>query len=118
MVIAIKDGSPFFLKPIVNGITGTVESRFLNPNFKTHFDFLEDQIKTSPNGGEYLCGKDISAADILMSFPLVAAKGRAGFTKEAHPKLWAYCEKLEARDAHKRAIQKIVEVNGSYEATL
>ena len=71
-------------------ITGLIESSFLEPNYKTHFDFLESQIATSPDGGEYLCGTELSGADIIMSFPLGSARARiSGFTQEKHPKLWA-----------------------------
>lgn len=54
----------------------------------------------------------------MMSFPLEASKGRAGLTQEKYPKLWAYVERLEARDAYKRAVQKIVDTEGSYKASL
>ena len=47
-----------------------------------------------------------------MSFPLTACKGRPGLTKEKYPKLWAYVDKIEAREAHKRAVEKIVEIEG------
>ena len=109
---------PFFIRPITNGVAGKIESMFLNPNFKTHLDFLESQLKTSPHDGEYLCGTEMTGADIMMSFPLAASKGRAGLTQETYPRLWAYVKKLEARDAYKRAVQKIVDVEGSYKATL
>ena len=88
--IAMRSRSPFFVKPIVNLITGGIESGYLIPNYKTHFDFLESQIGSSPDSGEYLCGRELSGADILMSFPLGAAKGRVpAFTQGNHPKLWA-----------------------------
>ena len=71
-------------------ITGGIESKFLEPNYKTQFDFLESQIASSPDGGEYLCGPELTCADILMSFPLGAARGRApGFSQKNYPKLWA-----------------------------
>ncbi|KAL8782893.1 MAG: hypothetical protein Q9195_009541, partial [Heterodermia aff. obscurata] len=90
LVNAIKANSPFFIKPISNLITGMLESRVLGPNYKTHFDFLESQIASSPDGGEYLCGPELSGADIMMSFPLGAARDRVPvFTQENHPKLWA-----------------------------
>ena len=117
-MIAIKKNSPFFIRPLANMITGAVESNFLQPNFATQFDFLENQIATSPNGGEYLCGPELTAADILMSFPLGAARGRTGFTKEKHPKLWAYVDKLEATDGYKRAAQRIIDTEGSYDPSL
>lgn len=114
----MKAQSPFFIKPIVLMITGALESKWLNPNFTTHFDFLESQIATSPNNGEYLCGSQLTGADILMSFPLGAAKGRSGFSKEKYPKLWAYVERIEALDGFKKAVQKIIDVEGSYDPTL
>lgn len=43
------------------------------------------------DGGKYLCGKEISAADIIMSYPLEAAReGGAGITKAQYPRLWSY----------------------------
>lgn len=103
---------PFFVKPITRTIASKVEASFLAPNFKTHFSFLEDQLRSSPEGGEYLCGKDVTAADILMSFPLEGAELKGVLTKEAYPKTFAYLEMLHQRDAHKKAGQKIKEVTG------
>lgn len=115
----IKNSSvPFFIKPITNGIAGKVNSLYLAPNYKTHLDFLESQMATSPQDGNFLCGKSLTGADILMSFPLIAAKGRAGLTQAKYPRLWAYVDRLEARDAYKRAVQKIVEIEGSYDPAI
>jgi glutathione S-transferase len=68
---------PFFIKPIANAIVGNVTSLFLAPNFKAHYALLEDQLKTVPDGSEYLCGKDLTVAD-MMSFPLEAGQSRSG----------------------------------------
>ena len=118
MPVAIKTSVPFFIKPIANAITGGIETKYLAPNFKTNFDFLESQMATSPNNGKYLCGSELSGADIVMSFPLSAAKGRAGFTEQKYPKLWAYVDRLEGMGSHERAVQKIIEIDGSYDPTL
>ena len=99
-------------------ITGAVRKNFLHPNLETHFAFLEAQIASSPNSGQFLCGKELTGADILMSFPLAAAKGRSNFSKEKHPKLWEYVEKLQEREGYKKAIQKIVDVDGSFNDSL
>ncbi|KAJ8065261.1 hypothetical protein OCU04_005959 [Sclerotinia nivalis] len=107
---------PFFIRPITGMITGKVRSTFLEPNFNTHFTFLNEQIQTSPSGGKYLCGEHLTGADILMSFPLVAAKQRAGLTKEKYPELFAYVERLENEDGYKRAVEKIVEIEGEFQA--
>jgi len=99
-------------------ITGAVESKFLSPNLETQFAFMESQIASSPEGGEYLCGRDLTGADILMGFPLRAARGRSTFSEEKHPKLWAYVDRLEAMEGYKRAVQKIIDVEGSYDPSL
>lgn len=53
-----------------------------------------------------------------MSFPLEAGAGRSGMKKEDFPKVWAYIEKLQGREAYKRAVQKIVEVEGEFKTHL
>lgn len=87
-----------------------MESMFLNENFRTHFGFLESQLKTSPEGGQYLCGKDLTAADILMSFPLIAGKHKVDRT--AYPTLAAYTKMLETNEAYLRSIKKAEEASG------
>lgn len=95
-------------------IAGKLDSMFVQPNLKANFEFLESQLTSSPNGGKYLCGDSLTGADILMSFPLEAAKGRAGLTPDKYPKLCDYVERLQARDAFKRAVQKIIDIEGEY----
>jgi len=94
---------PFFLKPIVNMICSGVETKYLLPNYKTHFDFLESEVSQRP----WLAGEEFTGADILLSFPLTAMKGKSIFTQENYPKLWAYTEKLTEREAYKRAAKKV-----------
>ena len=96
-------------------IAGSVQSAYVKPNLKSNFDFLESQLATSPNNGEYLCGSALTGADIMMSFPLGAAKAAALFTQEQHPKLCAYVDRLEALEGFKKAVQKIIDVDGHYE---
>lgn len=66
----IKTSTPFFIRPLALMITGAIESKLLNPNLRTQWDFLESQLATSPDDGEYLCGANLTGADIMMSFPL------------------------------------------------
>lgn len=94
---------PFFLKPLVNMIYSGVETKYLLPNYKTHFDFLESEISQRP----WITGEEFTGADILLSFPLTAMKGKSIFTQESYPALWAYTEKLTGREAYKRAMKKV-----------
>ncbi len=109
---------PFFTRPITNAISGRITSMFLKPNFETHYKFLESQLATSRDGGQFLCGKDLTAADILMSFPLEVGQSRSGMSKEQCPKIWAYVDHLHEREAYKRSVKKIEEIEGSFKTNL
>ncbi|KAJ7104550.1 hypothetical protein C8R43DRAFT_1140987 [Mycena crocata] len=61
------------LKPITAGIASKLESAFVNPEFTTHFGFLERQLASAPDGGPYLCSA-FTGADILMSFLLLMSQ--------------------------------------------
>lgn len=117
-LVISSPSQPFFIRPITGLITSKVYSVFLTPNFETHFNFLNSQILSSPNGGSkpYITGPHLTGADILLSFPLIAAKQRAGLTADKYPELFAYIERLEGEEAYKKAVVKIVEVEGSFSA--
>lgn len=86
---------------------------FLNKQFETHWSFLDSQLQSSPDGGKYLCGKDITAADILMSFPIFVAGGNRGNVKMSnYPHLDAYRKFLEQNEVYQRSIKKIEEISG------
>ncbi|RMZ79083.1 hypothetical protein DV737_g3585, partial [Chaetothyriales sp. CBS 132003] len=108
---------PFFIKPIINMIVSQIRSAAVTPQFETHFQFIESQLKTSPNSGQFLCGPDLTAADILMSFPLEAGHERSGMADRFSP-IWAYLDRLHAREAYKRAVKKIEEIEGSFKTNL
>lgn len=109
---------PFFIRPVTNNVADKIIATFLRPNFETHYRFLESQLETSPNGGSYLCGRELTAADILMSFPLEAGSSRSGLTKTQFPKLFAYVEKLRQREAYKRSVDKIRLLEGTFKSNL
>ena len=91
---------PFFIKPIVKGIADKVTTSFIAPNIKSQLDFMEDALAKQP----WFAGKEFSAADIQMSFPLEAAAARAGLD-ESRPKLTAWLKRIHARAAYRRALE-------------
>jgi len=93
---------PFFIRPIVNHIVSRVHASYLDPNYKTHLGFLEQELSGRP----WLAGEEFSGADVMISFPLETAALRAGLTEEAYPHLWKYLEKLHERPAYQRALEK------------
>ncbi|OQO05970.1 hypothetical protein B0A48_10066 [Cryoendolithus antarcticus] len=108
----LKDGPavPFFVKPLTRAVAGKIESAFLNQNLATQFGFLESQVSTSPDGGSYLCGKELTSADMLMSFPLMAAKPQ--LPEATYPKLRAYIARLEAEPSFKESVAEVEKLTG------
>ncbi|MRD46319.1 glutathione S-transferase family protein [Caenimonas koreensis] len=92
---------PFFVKPIVKAIAERARSSFVMPNIERHLSFMEGELGKS----EWFAGKEFSAADVQMSFPLEAAQARGGLDAK-RPKLMAFLERIHARPAYKRAIDK------------
>lgn len=98
-----------------------MESQFLTRNVDANLAFLEERLKTAPGGGPFLCGKDLTAADILMSFPVIAASQRLLKSKkeqEKYPKFAAYSKQLENELGYKRAVAKVEEVDGKFSASM
>jgi glutathione S-transferase len=102
---------PFFIKPITRTITGRVDDAYLLQNYDTHFSFLNSQLETSPDNGEFLCGAQLTAADILLSFPLIITKSD-NFDFSKYPKLSAYIDRLAQHPGYLESVKKIEEVTG------
>lgn len=96
----IDANAPFFIKPIAKKITGTVRGMFINPQLKTHFDFMESELQKNT----WFAGSEFSAADIQMSFPVEAADSR-GYLN-GRPKLKEYLNKIHSRPAYQKALER------------
>ncbi|KAI1277594.1 putative glutathione S-transferase [Xylaria sp. FL0933] len=110
---------PFFLRPVTSIVANQVLSSFVVPNLKAQLAFLEKQLETS--GGDFLCGKNLTSADVLLSFGLVSIKDRleefgswpTGGPKAVYPKLFTYIARLESQPGYKKSIEKIKEIDSS-----
>ena len=102
----MPQGAPVLMRPIVRGIAERVRRRFIEPQINDHLTFMEAELGKSL----WFAGEDFTAADIQMSFPLEAAAARGGLTA-SRPKLWAFLERIHARPAYRRAVEK----GGAYE---
>jgi glutathione S-transferase len=93
---------PFFVKPIARRISKKVKTTFIQPQLDTHLGFMENELGKST----WFAGGELTAADIQMSFPVEAAKARAGVNASTRPRLQAYLERIHARPAYQRALAK------------
>lgn len=99
------------MRPVTKAVATAVEIGFLNKNFKTHLNFIEEQLKTSPGGGKYLCGQKLTGADILMIFPLEAIMGK-GLDARKYPTIGGYVNMLHLSPGYKKALKKCLETTG------
>ncbi|RAL03248.1 glutathione S-transferase [Aspergillus ibericus CBS 121593] len=106
---------PFFIRPITNMITSKVNDEFLDGEFRTHFGFLEEQLATAPGGGPYICGKNLTTADIQLSIPLAMVLGLGIVPREEYPLLNGYLERLQGEEGYRRAVVRGMEVGEGVE---
>ena len=65
-----------------------------------HLDYCDTELSGRP----YFAGGELTAADIMMSFPLEAAKARAGLSHDRHH-VWDWLQRIHARPAYQRALK-------------
>jgi glutathione S-transferase len=96
-----KGPMPFFVRPVARAIAQRAKDSFVQPNIERNLDFMEGELAKS----EWFAGSEFSAADVQMSFPLEAARVRGGLD-EKRPRLMSFLERIHARPAYRRAIEK------------
>ena len=83
------------------GLLGRPARAPLQKMFDVHLDWLEGELGTRP----WFAGEDFTAADVMMSFPLEAARARAGLDGR-RPNLTDWLERIHARPAYGQALAK------------
>jgi glutathione S-transferase len=92
---------PFFVKPIAKGIAAKVLGGFVQPNIDAQLKFVESELTARP----WFAGAEFSAADVQMSFAAEAWAARSG-SMDAYPKLRAFLDRIHARPAYKKALER------------
>jgi glutathione S-transferase len=70
-------------------------------NLRLQLDFMEAEL----NRSVWFAGDEFSAADVQMSFPIEAARERAGLDA-SRPRLIAFLATIHARPAYHRALER------------
>lgn len=91
---------PFFARPIAKKLTGAVRGGYLNHTIGALFGYLNDELGKS----QWLAGDSLTAADIMMSFPMEAFVRRGDAS--SHPNVAGFVERIQGRDAYKRALER------------
>ncbi len=94
---------PLLALLVVNrlGLLGKPAKKPLLAMFGKHLDWLESELAGRP----WFAGDEFTAADIMMSFPLEAARQRAGLDA-SRPHLIDWLERIHARPAYAEALKR------------
>jgi glutathione S-transferase len=94
---------PLLALLVVNrlGLLGRRARKPLLAMFRQHLDWLESELA----GRDWFAGDEFTAADVMMSFPLEAARARAGLDAD-FPHLVDWLERIHARPAYGEALKK------------
>jgi glutathione S-transferase len=91
--------APLLVRPIAKAIAGKVDGGFVTPNLTRHVAFLEAELAKAP----WFAGKELTAADIQMIYPMEAIAARV---PNAPERIKDWVARASARDAFKRALEK------------
>jgi glutathione S-transferase len=94
---------PLLVLLVVNRIPllGKTAAKRIQPMIDVHLDYVEAELSSRP----WFAGDTITGADIMMSFPLEAARSRAGLGP-SRPATIAWLDKIHARPAYQAALAK------------
>ena len=81
-------------------LLGRVALKKFQPMIDVHVDYVEAELGRRP----WFAGDSFTAADVMMSYPLEAARGRAGISRASHPRIFGWVETIQGRPAYRAAL--------------
>ena len=94
---------PLLVKLVLSRVPlfGKAAQKRIQPMIDVHLDYVESELARRP----WFAGDAMTAADIMMSFPLEAARSRGGLDS-SRPATIAWLDKVHARPAYQTALTK------------
>ncbi|GGB31830.1 glutathione S-transferase [Sphingomonas metalli] len=94
---------PLLLKLVLGRIPlmGKPAMKRIQPMIDRHLDYVESELAQRP----WFAGDAMSAADVMMSFPLEAARSRAGLDG-SRPATIGWLDRVHARPAYQAALAR------------
>ena len=83
-------------------LLGGISLRKFQPMIDVHVNYVEAELGRYP----WFAGDGFTAADVMMSYPLEVARGRAGISRGTHPRIFAWVESIHARPAYQAALAR------------
>ena len=91
-----------FVKLVLSRVPllGRVALKKFQPMVDVHVNYVESELAGRP----WFAGPTFTAADIMMSFPLEAARSRAGIARGSRPHIFRWLDTIHARPAYQAAL--------------
>jgi glutathione S-transferase len=93
---------PLLVKLVLGRVPllGRTAQKRIQPMIDVHLDYVEAHLAAF----DWFAGRDFTAADVMMSFPLEAARSRAGLDA-SRPATLAWLARIHARPAYQAALK-------------
>jgi glutathione S-transferase len=98
----IPNRVPFFMRPFAKTISSGIAQQMINPQLKDNVALWERELARDG----WFAGKDFSAADIIMSFPVIALGSRGGYGPQ-DTAIQAYIAAIKQRPAYVAAAERL-----------
>jgi len=92
--------APMLMRPVVKMVSASTEEGFIDPRIAEHTKWWNAALAKTG----YFIGDELTAADIMMSFPLEAAATRADVSELLH--IPAFLQRIHLRPAYQAALEK------------
>jgi len=94
--------SPWFMKPLMFIGTAPMKAGLTGPRMKAQLKWAEEKLGED----DYFMGKNPGRCDFLLSYPMDVLMHRKMVDVKEFPRMRAWYERYQARDAWKRSLNK------------
>lgn len=98
----VVERSPLLIKPIAKGIQKQVEASMIADSISAVLTMMEEHLQDNT----WFAGESFSAADIQVYFVAIAAQSRTALGDGGYPKVSAWLNRCQEREAFKQAENK------------
>ncbi len=96
----LPERAPSLMKPLVKRVSGAAQDNFVDPRMMEQIDYCESAL--SQTG--WFVGDRLSAADIMMSFPLEAAQNRVDL--RSYSQIGDFVKRCQSKKTYQRALER------------
>ncbi|MEM6544501.1 MAG: glutathione S-transferase [Pseudomonadota bacterium] len=101
LFLMMRKRSPLPLKPLLFGMAQLVKFAYSKPRLDGLLELAERDLASS----KWFAGPELTAADILLSYNMVAARKR-GLINQAHPNCLRWLDQMDEEPSFQRALAK------------